>query len=88
MTEVGLFALTSTAITLVVEVCLKRSEPDQSTLSLLLYRQAQVLAALIAAFFRSATDAEYGPLIGTLLLADADGLLGRWFGPGRADRGD
>jgi hypothetical protein len=50
ITEVGLFALTSTAMTLITEVCLKRPEPDQSTLSLLLYRQAHVLAALIAAF--------------------------------------
>jgi hypothetical protein len=33
------------------------------------------LAALIALFIRSATNTEYRPLIGTLLLADADGAV-------------
>jgi hypothetical protein len=75
ITEIGLFTLTSTAMTFITEACLKLPEPDQSTLSLLLRRQAYVLAALIAALIRSATDTEYGPLIRTLLLADADGAV-------------
>jgi hypothetical protein len=75
ITEVGLFALTFTLMTFIAEVYLKRPERDQSTLSLLLYRQAHVLAALIAAFFRSATDAEYELPIGTLLLPDTDGAI-------------
>jgi hypothetical protein len=44
ITDVGLFTLTSTAMTLITEACLKRLEPNQSTLSLLLYRQAHILA--------------------------------------------
>jgi hypothetical protein len=50
ITEVGRFALTFIAMALIAEVYLKRPELDQSTLSLLLCRQAHVLAALIAAF--------------------------------------
>jgi hypothetical protein len=50
ITEVSLFTLTSTAMTFIAEVYLKRLEPDQSILSLLLYRQACVLAALITTF--------------------------------------
>jgi hypothetical protein len=50
ITEVELFTLTSTAMRLIAEVYLKLPEPDQLTLSLLLYRKAQILAALITAF--------------------------------------
>jgi hypothetical protein len=37
-------------MTLIAEVYLKRPRLDQSTLSLLLYWQAHILAALVAAF--------------------------------------
>jgi hypothetical protein len=50
ITEIGLFTLISTAMAFIAEVCLKCPEPNQSTLSLLLYRQAHILATLIAAF--------------------------------------
>jgi amino acid transporter len=75
ITEASLFSLTSIAMILITEVCLKLPEPDQSTLSLLPCRKAHVLAALITPFIWSSIDTEYRPLIGTLLLADADGVV-------------
>jgi hypothetical protein len=86
ITEVGLFALTSTAMRLIAEAYLKCPEPNQSIISFLLYRQAYILAVLIAAFFRSAIDAGYELLIGTRLLADADGAVNLEMNPDQEEQ--